>query len=118
MSARWYNLGLQLKVRVGTLNSIRADFSAPKHQLREMLKAWLTTGDAPSWRTLIAALRSRMVGESHLAAALEAKYCPIEITALDIGGHPETNVFPPSPISEPITTVTSQRTDMQENMHK
>jgi len=116
VSADWYDLGLQLKVMVGTLNSIRADFSAPKHQLREMLNAWLTTGDAPSWRTLIAALRSRMVGASQLAAALEAKYCPIEITALDIGGHPETNVFPPSPISEPITTVTSQHTDMQENM--
>ena len=118
MSADWYDLGLQLKVRTGTLESIRADFSAPRHQLREMLKAWLTTGDNPSWKTLTAALRSRMVGASQLAAALEAKYCPIEITTSDVGGHPETNVFPPSPISEPITTVTSQHTDMQENMRK
>ena len=117
LSADWYNLGLQLKVRIGTLESIQADFSAPKYQLQEMLKSWLTTGDNPSWKTLTAALRSRMVGASQLAAVIETKHCPVERTELDIGGHPET-LFPPSPISEPITTVTSQHTDMQGNMRK
>ena len=103
MSQDWYDLGLKLKVGIGTLDNIRADFSYPKHQLREMLKAWLTTGDNPSWRSLIDALRSRMVGASHLAAVLEAKYCQGNRTE---GSHPETNVFPPSPVSEPIPTVT------------
>ena len=93
MSADWYDLGLELKVRVGTLDSIRADFTATKHQLREMLKAWLNTGDYPSWKTLINALRSPMVGASQMAAALETKYCPVEGTELDVGGHSET-VFP------------------------
>ena len=78
MSAELYDLGLQLKVRTGTLYSIRAEFSAPKHQLREMLNAWLSTGDDRSWKTLIVALRSRMVGASQLADVLEKKYCLID----------------------------------------
>ena len=115
VSADWYDLGLQLKVRSGTLDNIREDFSGPKHRLREMLKAWLTTGDNPSWKTLIETLRTPLVGANQLAAALETKYCPVERTE---GSHPETNVFPPSPVSEPIPTVTSQHTDVQEGMHK
>ena len=113
VSADWYDLGLQLKVRTGTLDNIRADFTAAKHRLREMLKAWLTTGDNPSWKTLIDALKSRMVGASQLAAALEKMYCPVERTELDVGGHPETNIFPPSPVSAPL-----QETDIQETMRK
>ena len=118
MSTEWYDLGLQLKVRVGTLDNIRADFTTAKHQLREMLKAWLTTGDNPSWKTLTDALRRPVVGASQLAAALETKYCPVERSELDVGGHPETNVFPPSPVSEPLPAVMSQQTDMQESMRK
>ena len=114
VSADWYDLGLELKVRVGTLDNIRTDFTAAKHQLREMLKAWLTTGDYPSWKTLIDALRSPVVGASQMAAALEMKYCPGEGTELDVGGHPET-VFPSSPV---LPTVMSQQTDMQESMRK
>ena len=91
---------------------------ASKHQLREMLNAWLTTGDNPSWKTLIDALKSRMVGVSQLAAALETKYCPVERAEMDVGGHPKTNIFPPLPVSEPLPTVTSQQTDMQESMRK
>ena len=82
-----------------------------------MLSAWLTTGDNPSWKTLVDALRSRIVGASQLAATLEAKYCPVEGTELDVGGHPET-VFPPSPVFGPLPTVMSQQTDMQESMRK
>ena len=118
MSAEWYNLGLQLKVRIRTLDSIWAQFSAHKHQLREMLKAWLTTGDSPSWKTLTDALRNQMVGASRLAAVLEAKYCPVERTEFNISGHPKTTVILPLPVSEPVPTVISQQTDMQESMRK
>ena len=118
MSAEWYDLGIQLKVRIGTLDNIRADFTAAKHRLRETLKAWLTTGDNPSWKTLIDALRSKMVGASQLAAALEKMYCPVERTELDVGDHPETNVFPPSSVSEPLPTVMSQQTDIQKTMRE
>ena len=114
VSADWYDLGLQLKVSIGTLRSIRAEFCSPKHQLRETLNAWLTTGDNPSWKTLIDALRSRMVGASQLAATLETKYCPVEETELNVGGHAET-AFPSSPV---LSTVMSQHIDMQESMRE
>ena len=101
IAAQWYNLGLKLKVRTGRLNSIRTEFNAPEVQLREVLNAWLTTGDNPSWNTLIDALRSPLVGANQLAIVLEAEYCPIERTESDIGGHSETDILPPS-VSEQV----------------
>ena len=84
--AQWYHLGLQLKLRTGTLDRINAQFRGdPREQLREMLKVWLTTNDNPSWKTLTDALRSRSVEASQLASVLEAKYCPVEETKVDIG---------------------------------
>ena len=118
VAAQWYNLGLKLKVRTGRLNCIRAEFNTPEDQLREMLNAWLTTGDNPSWKALIDALGSKMVGASQLAATLEKMYSPVERTELDESGHPETNVLPPSPVSEPLPTVMSQQTDIQMTMRK
>ena len=80
VSAQWYQLGLQLKVRTGTLDKIRAQFTDPGDQLLEMLKTWLNTGDNPSWNVLTEALRSRSVAKSMLAGILETKYCLVEST--------------------------------------
>lgn len=85
MSAKWVTLGLQLGVRVGTLDSIRSQFSGSKNSLREMLITWLRTSDNASWKTLINALKSRSVGEHQLASDLERKYCPVEGTELERG---------------------------------
>ena len=79
MSAQWYPLGLQLKVKIGTLDSIQAQFSDPKRQLLEMLKTWLNTSDDTSWKILTDALRSQSVGANQLAGALEKKYCIVKI---------------------------------------
>ena len=49
VSAQWYHLGLQLKVKTGTLDSISIQFSRPRDQLLEMLKTWLTTGNEPKF---------------------------------------------------------------------
>ena len=78
VSAQWYHLGLQLKVKIGTLEGIRAQFVHPKDQLLVMLKTWLITSDNTSWKMLTDALRCRSVGASQLAGALETKYCPVE----------------------------------------
>ena len=75
MSAQWYHIGLQLKVRTGTLDRIRTQFTDPRDQLLETLKVWLTTSDNTSWMTLTDALRSRSVGATQLASVLETKYC-------------------------------------------
>ena len=85
VSPQWYLLGIQLKVRTGTLDSIHIQFPDPKRQLLEMLKSWLTTSDNTSWKTLTDALRSRSVGASQLAEDLETKYCMVEPTEADIG---------------------------------
>ena len=80
MQTKWYNLGLQLNLKVSTQDWIKTQFSDPREQLLEMLKTWLITTLKPSWKTLTDALRSRNVGESQLADDLEAKYCLVEDT--------------------------------------
>ena len=110
MSARWYSLGLQLTVRSGMLDAIKAQFSDPRDQLREMLKIWLDSGASPSWKTLTAALRTRSVGANRLAEDLETKYCLVETTEVgsNTPSEPETSVIPPS-VSEPaVPAVTLQ----------
>ena len=104
VSAHWYPLGLQLQVRISTLDSIRIQFQNPRDQLLEMLKTWLTTSDNTSWKTLTDALRSRSVGASQLAGVLETKYNQVEGTEMDSGtsisdSQPETSITPP-PLSE------------------
>ena len=71
---QWYYLGLQLKVRPETLDTIKAQSSDFTHLLLEVLKVWLTTNDNASWKTLTDALRSRSVRDPSLADHLESKY--------------------------------------------
>ena len=85
ISAKWYQLGLQLKVKIGRLESIRVQSSDPEWQLLEMLKTWLTTSDVASWKILTDALRSESVGATRLAGQLEKKYCPVEGTDVNKG---------------------------------
>ena len=95
VSELWYRLGLELKVRPETLETIaaqfsdriREQFSNSKDQLLEMLKTWLTTSDNTSWKTLTDALRSRIVRKSDLADILDAKYCLVEGTVLHESKH-------------------------------
>ena len=75
VSAQWYSLGLQLRVNVGALDRIRAQFSDPQDQLSAMLKAWLNSSSCHlSWGNLISALRSRTMQANQLASQLERKY--------------------------------------------
>ena len=107
MSAQWYHLGLQLKVRTGTLDSIQAQFPDPKRQLLEVLKTWLTTSDNTCWNTLTDALKSRSVGASQLASVLETKYglVKVENDASTSDGRSETNITNPPPVSEQIVPI-------------
>ena len=120
VSAVWYDLGLQLKVRTADLNSIRAQIGTPncRIQLREMLNVWLTTGDDPCWEALIDALRSRSVGANQLAGILKQKWCLVEETEVNRCMSapyflPATNV-PPPPVSESVVpTLQPWVTEMQ-----
>ena len=73
--AKSYNLGLQLKVPVGTLDSITRQYPDHSDQLRETLKAWLKTATQQKWQTIVEILRSRTIGESKLANDIQIKYC-------------------------------------------
>ena len=74
---KWYDIGLELKVPVGTLESIEAQSDDPKKCLLEALKHWLKTVDPkPTWQVLVDALRSCVVEENQLANSLEEKHCP------------------------------------------
>ena len=74
--AVWYDIGVNLHVDTGTLESIKYECrDVTKDCLREVLRRWLNTGEA-SWSTLIQALRSHSVGANQLASTLGAKYCP------------------------------------------
>ena len=100
VSAQWYLLGLQLKVKIGTLESIQAQFADPKRQLLEMLKTWLATSDNTSWKALTNAVRSQCVGASQLAGVLEKKYCQVKGTDVDKGMSAVTaGAIFPSPVS-------------------
>ena len=74
--AKWHNIGLKLKVDVGTLDSIGASHGGHDSKLREMLSVWLK-GVKPraTWGALVSALKSQSVGEPQLADTLEKKYC-------------------------------------------
>ena len=76
MSHKWYNIGLQLNLPVGTLDKIREQYSDPQTCLREMLKTWLVTVNPyPTWRTLVKVLKRRAVEEHSLADGLKVKNC-------------------------------------------
>ena len=118
VSSLWYFLGVQLKVRVGTLDSIQAQFPDPKRQLLEMLKTWLTTGDNTSWKTLTNALRSRLVEASQLASVLETKYCLVaenEVVAAE--GNPAIIVPSHPPLFDQMVPI-QQLVDVQESKWK
>ena len=109
VSAHWYPLGLQLQVRISTLDGIRIQFQNPRDQLLEMLKVWLTTSDNTSWKTLTDALRSRSVGASQLARVLEIKYCLVEETEVVQSSQPMHAVTLPTPVSQQMVPTLSSR---------
>ena len=75
--AKWYHIGVELKLSVGTLNAIRSEFSDTNDCNTEMCSHWLRRIDPrPSWEALTKALESPPVGEGHLAQQLRDKYCP------------------------------------------
>ena len=72
---KWYDIGVELKVKISTLKSIEARYGDAKDCLREVITEWLKANDHPTWKSLVDALKTRVIDEPKLAAELEAKYC-------------------------------------------
>ena len=66
--SKWYDIGIELEIEIGTLESIKHQFKRPEDCLREVLIVWLKTVDPlPAWQTLADALRADAIGEADLA---------------------------------------------------
>lgn len=75
--AKWYDIGMQLGVSIGSLDGIKKQYNDPSDCLRETLKIWLETNPSPTvWSNIVNALSSNTVGKARLAAYLEHKFCP------------------------------------------
>ena len=91
--AKWYDVGMQLQVNVGTLDPIKEQYNNLSHCLRETLKAWLKTSPSPTWSDIVDSLRSSVVGEVRLADNLKHKYYSTQHTNIAA-----TRPVPPIPI--------------------
>ena len=100
--AKWYNIGVQLGVSVGTLDAIEKQYRDPSDCLRKTLTTWLKSS-TPGWTNVVDALN--IVGEARLAAELEHKYC----STLD-PAQPSTSQHP---TSETVQTVTVRQNPVQ-----
>ena len=100
---KWDDIGLQLRMNVGTLDAIKEQYDDPSHCLRETLTTWLKTCPSlPTWKNVVNALRSSTVGEVRLAADLEQKYCSTQDTSVAATHHHAL----PSPPSQADTQTT------------
>ena len=72
---KWYDIGLELKVPVTTLDCTEGQFGNHSDKLRETLKVWLKTATEPSWQDVVGVLKSPVVGEPKLASDIKTKYC-------------------------------------------
>ena len=76
VQARWYHIGVELRLPEGTLSAIRTQFSDLTDCLTEMCTKWLKRIDPPpTWDALANVVESPTVGEEHLAQQLRKTYC-------------------------------------------
>ena len=74
-AAKWYDIGLELGMTADYLDTIKKATNDPQDCLRELLRRWLSGVDPlPSWKALIAALRTPAVNYPALASEIEQKH--------------------------------------------
>ena len=74
----WYNLGLELGLRVSTLDGIDAKYSGdPPQCFRHVLKEWLKgINPVPTWQAMVNALKAPTVAHYHLAEQIQHELPP------------------------------------------
>ena len=75
--AKWRPIGLKLRLTPGTLDAIEQGKINPSDRLEAVLLHWLRVTREASWKQVIDALRSALIGEIRLAEKLELKYCSL-----------------------------------------
>jgi len=72
-SPKWYDTGLMLGLSYSILDNIKHQ-NEERDCFREMLKAWFKHAQDCSWKALVGALNTSLVGEQGLGGRLEKKY--------------------------------------------
>ena len=71
LAAQWFNLGLALRLSHGKLTQIESNHSKDSLRcLTETVNAWLQNSSNPSWKKLVAALRSPSLGRVDIATMI------------------------------------------------
>ena len=72
-SDKWELIGIQLNIDDHKLENIKANTTGVYQRHRQVFRLWKNQITAPyTWSTIIDVLRSKVVGEAHLADELEA----------------------------------------------
>lgn len=75
VTSKWYQIGIQLEVRLDNLNSLRQQNTGDNTaNLCHVLVTWIKSGKA-TWEALCKALESSTVAENALAGKLRTDYC-------------------------------------------
>jgi len=76
VTTSWYNLGLELGLKVPILDLIDTKYHGdPSQCFRDILKEWLRGIDPlPTWELVVIALKSPTVGEHQLAEEIEIQH--------------------------------------------
>ncbi len=64
----WHEIGMGLKVDIGTLDAIEADETSANKRLLKTLQAWLQSGTGCSWAALKKVMESPIVGRKDIAS--------------------------------------------------
>ena len=95
VSQKWYNIGLQLFLNADTLDNIRSNCgSSTQDCLLEVLKVWLRkVNPYPTWKAVVGALESVVVGEPKLAQNLADLYCKQDSTKSLLSAQPGRHIW-------------------------
>lgn len=79
----YQELALELKVPKYVITSYEQKYTAIEEIYLRLIFWFLRNEHEPTWKIIIAALRSSNVNLRELAGKIEAKYCPPSLTATD-----------------------------------
>ena len=87
--SKWDDLGLQLGILITDIDAVRRECRGNVEEcFKKLLSMWLKRADPkPTWKALINALKSKIVGFESLAEKLECKQV--------LGGCSQYNLEPP-----------------------
>ena len=104
ISHKWYDIGLQIKVKPNVLNRIQSQYSDPAVCLRMTLSDWLVgINPYPTWEALAKALESRSVKEDRLAKKVRETFL-VSVTS--------THPAPAPPTAHPSQPMAYARTQL------